>query len=276
MNPKEKILRHGVKEVICSAVPKRNCEDAAKFKSSSHYFREMCFCLEGLHRYMLNGSVYDCAPGSIIMIDRWEDHAFGYLPEDRNLLHLWIQDDENSGLQAGFVRVGLSGAYKHEFQRFKLSDDYMKILNKRWDAMSCDPNAGDMQTALKYIAGPVNAILDEVIFQAQDENMRGSGEDPVVESLKRHILSCNGRDCTLKHLEEFSGYNRFYISHRFKKSEKISIGDYIDKVRVSYTSAALRHGYSQKVIASELGFSSAANFWNWLQKHQQEISGETV
>ena len=95
--------------------------------------------------------------------------------------------------------------------------------------------------------------------------------DNVVESLKRYIRMSNARDCSLDRLEKFSGYSRFYLSHRFRKHEGCTIGQYIDKVRLRYTEEALKRGLRQKEIAFELGFSSPSNFWIWLRKHKISI-----
>ena len=273
MSLTETILREGIKDVISSFSPPSRSEEAADFKPSSHYFREACFCLEGKNRYMLNGNVYDCLPGSIILINRWEEHAFGYLPEDCNLLHLWIYADEEHGMRASMVRVESSGAYRYDFHKLQLTNGYMEILNNRWDMMLSLKATRNQETALKYMSGPVNAILDEVATQLrQDKGSVRAEFDSVIESLKQHILSCNGRDCSLRNLEKFSGYNRFYLSHRFRKTEGCTIGEYIDRIRISYTKRALHHGYRQKEIASELGFSCPANFWIWLRKHRKDIS----
>ena len=273
MSSTETILRDGIKGVISSFSPPSRSEEAADFKSSSHYFREACFCLEGTNRYMLNGSVYDCSPGNIILIDRWEEHAFGYLPEDCDLLHLWIYVDEEHGMRASLVRVETGGMYHYEFHKLQLTNGYMEILNDRWDMLLSAKMTCSQDAVLKYMSGPVNAILDEVATQLhRDDHSARAKFDSVIESLKQHILSCNGRDCSLRNLEKFSGYNRFYLSHRFRKSEGYTIGEYIDRIRISYTKRALRHGYRQKEIASELGFSCPANFWIWLRKHRKEIS----
>lgn len=276
MSTVEKILRDGVKDVICSFSPAPVLNADFKFKSSNHYFRELCFCLKGKSHYMLNNQVYTCVPGCIILIDHWEEHAFGYLPDDCNLLHLWIQLHEDNGMRAFFVNIGSKGVYQNEFQPIKLTNGYMQILNARWDAMLEVNPLHSPEIAARYMSGAVNAILDEVMIKFRGNNVPVNvKKDAVIDSLKQYILSCNGRGCSLKNLEKFSGYNRFYLSHRFKKKEGISIGDYINRIRVAYTEAALRHGCRQKEIAAKLGFSSAANFWSWLKKYRND-TGNTL
>ena len=111
-----------------------------------------------------------------------------------------------------------------------------------------------------------------MLFHADASPAECGNANSVIEAVKRYIRMSNGRDCSLRRLEKISGYSKYYLAHRFARSEGCTIGKYIDKIRVQYTREAMKRGLRQKEIAYELGFSTPSNFWNWLQKHRDNIS----
>ena len=86
--------------------------------------------------------------------------------------------------------------------------------------------------------------------------------------------SRNGNGCSLEHLDLLLGCIRCHFAHKFHEKTGITVGKYIDQVRIKYVLWARKRGISQKEIAYELGFSSPSSFWNWLQKHRNELPHE--
>ena len=152
-----------------------------------------------------------------------------------------------------------------------LPEEYVRVLTRRWTFLQ-QMEKLDQATYESLMLEPLNAILDEIMFQSEWGNAANEGNasnvDAVIENIKKYIETNNALDCTLEKLEKLSGYNRFYLSHRFKKYTGTSIGAFINNVRRKYTKAALARGMRQKEIAAELGFSSPSNFWNWLQRNK--------
>ncbi len=273
MDAIRKVLEGGVKTIISRHSPPGSKEDISEFLSSTHPSREICFVVEGSSRYLFNGSVYDAHPGTVFLIDRWEPHAFGYRKNDRDLLHLWIQDSKR--LSAHFMRVEIYGQYRMERGKIILPAEFQTMLNRRWDALNAEAMV-TQETVMEFLRLPLNAILDEVLFQwkRKDADLSSSNIDPLVDSLKKYILMSNARGCSYRQLEQISGYSRFYLAHRFRENEGCTIGEFIDRVRILYTADAFRHGMMQKEIAIELGFSSPSNFGNWFRKHRNDIQEE--
>ncbi|OQA84003.1 MAG: DNA-binding transcriptional regulator SoxS [Lentisphaerae bacterium ADurb.Bin242] len=240
------------------------------FKSSVHPHREIFFAIEGRSRYMLNNRVYDAVPGSVFLIDRWVPHAVGYLESDHDLLHLWFHMP-GSVLDASIIRVESHGRYKLDSKPVLFPSDLQSALIRRWDALN-NRTEISVETVRRYMKAPLNALLDETAFQLSDtETAAAETADNIVRAVKNHIKIMNARGCSLKHLEQISGYSRFYLSHRFQKVVGCTIGEYVDRVRADYTREAFRRGLKQKEIAFELGFSSPSNFWSWLQKHKNRF-----
>lgn len=260
-----------VERVITARTPGADDGGRADFRIHTHPRREICFAVEGTCRYLLAGKVYEAAPGTVIMIDSWEPHAFGYRREDGGLRHFWLHfPGQEEQLSAVLLRVAPGGEYRMERSPVVLPPDYRHILERRWDALD---RGGDFspETAEAYMRRPLEAALDEIGFRL--EHGEPDGEAPaerlsVTESLKKYIRMSNARGCSLAHLEKIFGYSRYHLAHRFRAEAGCTVGEYIDRVRLEFTEQALKRGLKQKEIAYELGFSSPANFWNWRQRHR--------
>ena len=266
-----RVLYSGVGAIYTQYADGEECNPGNKFQSSVHPHREMLFVIEGRSRYMLNNRVFDASPGSIFLIDRWVPHAQGYLETDHDLLHLWFHMP-GSALDASVIRVESHGHYRLDSKNVIFPADLQAALIRRWDALNALKEKISAETVRRYLNAPLNALLDEAAIQF-DGSESGVVEtaDNIVRAVKNHIRIMNARGCSLKHLEQISGYSRFYLSHRFQKVVGCTIGEYVDRVRTDYTREAFRRGLKQKEIAFELGFSSPSNFWSWLQKHKDKI-----
>lgn len=266
-----RILSSGVGAIFTQYAEGEECTPGDGFKSSVHPHREMLFIIEGRSRYMLNNRVFDAVPGTFFLIERWVPHPVGYRESDHDLLHLWFHLP-GTVLDASVIRVESHGRYRLDSKQVIFPPDLQSALIRRWDALNALKEKISSETVRHYLRGPLNALLDEAAFQlAGPETDAAETADNIVRAVKNHIRIMNARGCSLKHLEQISGYSRFYLSHRFQKVVGCTIGEYVDRVRAEYTREAFRRGLKQKEIASELGFSSPSNFWSWLQKHKEEV-----
>ena len=269
----KEILKGGIDRIISRYSPPGDSENLAEFHRSSHPRREILFVMRGYCRYMYNDSVYEASPGTLFLIDYWETHAFGYRKQDHDLLHLWL-NCIGTRWWASFIEVNQNGLFQPKLQKIILPNDVSMMLDRRWNTLN-QTNAfhNSPDAVFAYMRQPLNAMLDEICYSMrQDEGGRGVASlDALIEGVKRYIISTNGCNCSYEQLEKISGYSRFYLAHRFRKSEGCSIGEFIDQIRIDYTVQARRHGRTQKEIALDLGFSSASNYWLWLQKHKGTI-----
>lgn len=274
VNDTGKILRKGVNKIYSAYSPAQREEEAALYHSSSHSGKEICFVLKGESCTMLNGSVYTLKPGNCLFIDSWVPHAFGYQKKDKDLLHLWIwfSKRKRNILTAVLMEIIGGGAFTQTGKVLPLPEGYCEILQNRLNLLEKE-NCKDEQTIEEFLLDPINSILAEFAFiQEYTENPEPRKEEKiasVIQSVKTHILMTNARNASYRTLEQFSGYSRSYLAHSFRKYTGISIGEFINKVRLDYAETARKQGMTQKEIAYELGFSSPVNFWVWLQKHKR-------
>ena len=240
--------------------------------SHVHEWLELLYVINGTSNYMFNRQIFQAEPGTAFIIDPWLPHSVGYSKEDNDLFHIWIYFSSQSRAVANPVKVTSNGNFSLRSPSLLLPEEYVHILTRRWNILQ-QMKTLDQATYETLMLEPLNAILDEIMFQSQWANSANEGiasnVDAVIENIKKYIETNNALDCTLEKLEKLSGYNRFYLAHRFKKYTGVSIGAFINEVRRKYTRAALARGMRQKEIAAELGFSSPSNFWNWLQRNKE-------
>ncbi|MBR6371714.1 MAG: helix-turn-helix transcriptional regulator [Victivallales bacterium] len=245
---------------------------AADMNSSHvHEWLELLFIINGTSHYMFNKQIFLAEPGTAFIIDPWIPHSVGYSKDDNDLFHIWIYFSSQSTAVANPIKVTTNGDFSLRSPSLPLPEEYVRVLTRRWTFLQ-QMEKLDQATYESLMLEPLNAILDEIMFQSEWGNAANEGNasnvDAVIENIKKYIETNNALDCTLEKLEKLSGYNRFYLSHRFKKYTGTSIGAFINNVRRKYTKAALARGMRQKEIAAELGFSSPSNFWNWLQRNK--------
>ena len=263
------VLRHGVTKIYTRFSPPANQELCKKYHHSTHPSREFLFVISGESFYMCNNSVYHCSPGTLFLIDSGMVHGHRYTLEDNNLLHIWgFFHERQVHLTAMEVTVNGQANAVRGMSRIMIPEGLQTQFEERWNLLSQLKHATD-QDVERYIKTPVNAVLDEMAFRLA-EQMENTAEHTKMGDLQTYIRARNGRECSLARLAEISGYTRGYLAHKFHDEVGITIGTFIDKVRLEYTRLAQKRGIRQKEIAYELGFSSPAAFWNWLHKHSNQ------
>lgn len=254
-----------IERIISQYSPPEKARDSADFRSSQHWQREILIPLRGSSFYMLNDSVYELRPGMAALIGRFVPHAFGYTKADHDLLHLWISFGNRA--RHGFVcKVSEQGKYEI-VESIHFPSGLMQLLSQRWDQFSEQKNLTEA-TVMDFMQLPVELIINEFYIMSRYAGKAEKPEKNLSGLLKNYIRHNSGRDCTMEKLSAVFGYSASHLAHVFRHDTGISIGDFINLAREEYTHQALENGMTQKEISYELGFSSAASFWNWLRKHR--------
>ena len=270
----KQMLRAGVENIISQYSPASRPDECSRFKSSSHTFRELCFVIAGTSSYMLNNNVYELNPRTAVFIDHWVPHAYGYLPKDDGLIHLWIHLYGLNPLQCSCSISRISrGCCIRPIKIIPLPLGYADILTQRLKQMELVPDKND-ELINVFLSDPVNSMLNEIAFQIDHPTGSETSRDrnaAIIQAVKNHIIMCNARDCSYQTLGRLSGLSKSYLAHCFRHYTGTSIGDFVDRVRIEYTINAMKRGMKQKEIAYELGFSSPVNYWSWLRKNKDKL-----
>ena len=149
-------------------------------------------------------------------------------------------------------------------------------VNRRWDELNQLPPDEVAANVDRFMKGPLSSLLDEFRLYLWKKEQRSESHDDnlsLVRTIQRIIESKNGRGCSLAELEKITGFNRFYIAHVFKQANRITIGDYIDQIRMIFLESALKQGLSRKQIAFELGFSNSSSLSTWFRRYSRKKPG---
>ena len=262
---------HGIRRIICNySAGKPRTENT---DPDLHQHREILFVLRGESEFPLNHKVFKIRAGDVVLIDRWVSHRFGYPASDRNMLYLWIFLFPTH-LNLLVHQIDPSGKVSYAVKWVELATDLKLVIDRHWDEFDKLAPENALANLDSFLRQPLTMLLDEFRFYLQindlkDEKKQTTNE--IVNSIQHIIEAKKGRDCSLAQLEKFTGFSRFYISHLFRDAYGISIGQYINRVRMIYFESAKKQGLNHKQIAFELGFSSNSALLMWYRKAKEKI-----
>ena len=267
------VFDNGIAKICCKFSPGK--AQPVNALPGIHQHREILFVLQGKCEFPLNHKLMPVQPGYAVMIDRWVAHCASYSPSDRNLLCLWFF--LFSSRPAAMVhQVDGVGNVIHTTDMIELPFDLSMTVNRRWDELNQLPPDEVAANVDRFMKGPLSSLLDEFrLYLWKKEQHAVSHDDnlSLVRTIQRIIESKNGRGCSLEELEKITGFNRFYIAHVFKQANGITIGDYIDRIRMIFLESAQEQGLSHKQIAFELGFSNSSSLSTWFRRYTQKKTG---
>lgn len=262
------VLRVGVIKFCCpfSGYEQKMNAPARRKLEHRHSNRELLFVLDGESQLVLGDGVYELSRGSAVLIDSWIPHSLRRNDAGGNLLHLWFYFSNNS-IYARLYQVQEHGQHNMIGRVFLLPSYVHELFLCRWSQWK-DEEHKNQKTVSYYLHTPFACLLEEVLFQMHRKGPQ-LGCSGMVDDIKLYIKSQNGHRCSLGSLEKIFGYNCFYLAHKFKHSTGVTIGSYINQVRLAYTEEAMEKGLRQKEISYNLGFSSPSAFWKWYHKNRR-------
>ena len=261
----------GIRRIICKYSEGESL--TAEVSPEIHQHREILFILRGESEFSLNDKLFKIRRGDVILIDRWISHQYGYPASDRNMLYLWFYLFPTH-LNLRIHQFDQDGNKNEVVSWGELPTDSKFAIDRRWDELDkLDPGTA-LENLDSFLKQPLTMLLDEFRFYLRmndSKDVKKPTNNEIVASIQQIIEAKKGRDCSLAQLEKFTGFNRFYISHLFKNAYGISIGDYINRVRMIFFESAKKQGFSHKQIAFELGFSSNSALLMWYRKNKEKF-----
>lgn len=236
-----------------------------------HPHREILFVLQGSSEFPLGGKTFKIKAGDVVLIDHWISHRLKYPPSDRDMLYLWFFLFPTH-LNLLIHRVDETGRLHSVVKWVELPADLKLVVDRRWDEFDKLSPEEALPNLDLFLKQPLEMLLGEFRLYLKRGTLKEQKtfrNSDVVSSIKHIIEAKTGRDCSLAQLEKMTGFSRFYISHLFKASCGISIGEYIDRVRLIFYETAKQRGLSYKQIASDLGFSTSSALRTWYRKQKR-------
>lgn len=264
-------FNRGIRRIICQY--SKGKTQTNNDSSRIHQHREILFVLHGESEFILDHKSFKVKAGDVILIDRWLSHQYGYSSSDKNMLYLWFFLFPTH-LNLLVHRIDDKGNVSNVIRWIELPADLKLVIDRHWDEF--DKLSPEEATTYlnSFFKQPLTMLLDEFRFYIQINNPemeKKQTQNNIVNSIQHIIETRKGRNCSLAQLEKFTGFSRFYISHLFKSAYGISIGDYINRVRMIFFESAKKQGLNHKQIAFELGFSSSSALLLWYRKAKEKI-----
>lgn len=233
----------------------------SRIKIESHPFCEAFITLNPC-RFFLNGEILTLHPGDCCHIGMWIPHQYMVsLIDGQECLQLWIQllGNELNYLLFCFRPGGVLLLR----ERGTLPGEYSAIFRR----LESEFIRSGKPEKLRAFYGLILQELLPLIQTPPDADPADSLQQEITNTMAVYIRSHNGINCSLKELSARIGYSPSHLSHVFRSCMKMSVGSYINTVRAEFARNAFANGRKQKEIAIDLGFSSPAAFWLWLQHH---------
>lgn len=266
------ILDHGKWNIISSILPKEHQPfkddkymNWAIKKRDRHAQKEILFALSGKTCYMLNGECYECTPGTIFMIDSFEEHANGYRENEDTLFHLWLMFFKGNTIAALHDLRGL----QRNSLRFIVGPLETELLLDIWNDLKVNPDLLSAELKRARILTGISNLLFKVIELSLKYQKTGQmpSSASIIDTIKDHIDETCGNNENIDNLARIAGYSKFHFSRLFKQQTGQTILEYINNCRIRKTKEMLRKFHSKKDIAYTLGFSSPSSFANWYKKN---------
>jgi AraC-like DNA-binding protein/quercetin dioxygenase-like cupin family protein len=238
---------------------------------NSHFHREILIPLAGEYIYSFNGKYYSCEPGTIFLIDSEDEHELFYTREPSELTHLWlhIQNNKILGNYMKVQRAHIDFISRMKVEYFDLPPDIN--INTSWDQLKNCPDSGDSLLLHRKFLLALSWLLIKIIEKSKlPQSNTGEYQQEVVEAAKMHIKKSFKRGISSDQLARIAGYSKFHFLRLFKQYTGLTMYEYINSLRMLEFEKLSRENISRKEIATELGFTSPAAFYNWLSKRKKK------
>ncbi len=223
----------------------------------THGSIEIMYVLSGVLRVTLDGETLEAGADDIVLIGPYSTHAFpGNSANNRICLiipEIFFQDFN------GVFLSKVSGVFRNkDINRFLLNiiQDYRELIKEEKDNF----------ISAKGLCFMLFGVMDKVykLFGKSDKVVNLT----MLEIVVKYINENYRNPISLNELVKETGYNRFYISKEFNKNFKISLSDYINKIRLLAFVSEMQKNSSLNIttVALSCGFSSISTFYAVFKK----------
>jgi AraC-like DNA-binding protein len=254
------------------SVAVRPATDAERAKRIFHTHREMreiLVVLDGECEYLIGSKIYQGGVDTAIIVPPQIPHEAYYPDAAPHGRHLWIL------LMPNFIQFNLfvidDGGIRRDMVlngAHCFSPGYHEQLIAALDRAEQGGGSPELLAELSLLINLQVVRLISFYREAlQDETHSTDFRNrALVNSAKEYIdLQC-GRDCGIDLLAKRCGCSRTHFTRIFRRYAGCSVLEYINRQRLKrYLS--IHHNAPVKILAQELGFSSASSFIHWRRQN---------
>ncbi len=227
------------------------------YPAHTHGSVEIMYVLSGVLNMSLDGEDLEVGVDEVVLIGPYSTHLFPGGAENKRICliipEIFIQD-----FKGAFIS-NVSGVLRNkELNKVLLNiiQDYKMLIK----------TGKDNFISAKGLCFMLFGIIDKEykIFSKVDKGVNLT----MLEMVVKHINENFRCPISLNDIAAKVGYNRFYVSKEFNKNFKMSISDYVNKIRLLAFVAEMKKNPKENIItiAFDCGFLSISTFYTVFKK----------
>ena len=222
-----------------------------------HDTYEILYVLDGMGRFVVEGTSFDIKPGTLVLIRPFEYHCMQLASDtlyERYVIHFsqtHLVDDAVELLRSIFDDVDGSGKL---YTAIALSKNVLPIF-ERFDAAESLP---ENERAI-YCKTLLSELMVFLSISGSEQIVINEGElgARVIRYLNENI----SRNISLDTLARRFFVSKYYLCRAFKKHNGISVHGYINQKRVMYAKQLIEQGDTASSAAYKVGFGDYSSFY---------------
>jgi AraC-like DNA-binding protein len=237
----------------------------ARANTHRHAHREILVVLCGRGEYGYLGARYPCSPGTVFLLDSFEEHDNGYPPGCPDGDHLWVSAYQSDcifrlvSIRNGAAR--LSGLWSH---LLGLESTGIASLDPAFGATDGFAASQDMRVLRsRSVLSLLGLGIVQKGYALPEIEGSVSSQGKVIAAIRQYIRDTAGNGVSLDVLSQMSGYSKYHFHRLFKQHVGATVHDYVDACRATKLDEMVESGCSMKQIAAALGFSCQSAFSRW-------------
>lgn len=246
----------------------------------AHSFYEINIITEGNGYHLVDNHRITAKKGDIFVIPPKTRHGYSATTNDFDVLHIILTMDfikkyneelnYIDGYNMLFTIAPILRVNGQKFSFFRLTGNELKILNKDFMDLERLSNSDSSSDNVALIGKTIYTIakLCSFTIEKQSNNLQknntsdeNNGDVMVILNIMGYIQKNFANKLTIDSLSKIAKMSRSSLTKKFKQYTKLTINEYITKIRINESALLLIHtNKSISDIAQDCGFFDSAHF----------------
>jgi AraC-like DNA-binding protein len=245
-----------------SDVPE-NKKDAFPKHFQLHPHREIMLSLAGTCTYCFDRKLYQCAPGTLFLINHNVEHEYLHNSKTEKMLHLWTYVLKDRSVVVRCVAINRE---KNQVLSSAILPPISGLdLEYFWDRLDEASTKQERAHWLQFFKLAMALRFGQFLESAG--LARDQYHQLVVQAALERIRVNLINGINVAQLAKNSGYTRFHFARIFREITGGTIQNYIDQCRLKELERLQKLNLLQKEIAARLGFKNTRSYYKWRNKH---------
>lgn len=223
-----------------------------------HNGYEILYYVRGDAEYVIEGSVYNLTPGTLLFIRPRTFHNL-------NPLSSTVYERFVIGFPESKIPEGLRGFAENAKEIYAIPrDSAIDRFFGEWASAEKDFSRGELEILLDSAVARLLLYLKHLPNETSPEPIR---MNTALENILRYIDEHLSDELTAETLSAKFFVSSSWITHAIKQTLGISLMNYIGKKRILYAETLLAEGMTPTEVAKECGYDTYTTFYRQYKKH---------